>query len=67
MNLFVRQQKNFTRIFMKKDDKKILLLGGKGFLGQGLANVLSNLKIRYEIIDKDNMDLSDINNIIKLS
>ena len=36
MNLFVCQQKNFIRTFMKKDDKKILLLGGKGFLGQGL-------------------------------
>jgi hypothetical protein len=33
MILFVYQQKFFIRIFMKKDNRKILLLGGKGFLG----------------------------------
>lgn len=47
--------------------QKVLLLGGAGFLGQGLANVLSNLKIKFEIIDKTNMDLSDTKNVLELS
>jgi dTDP-4-dehydrorhamnose reductase len=42
-------------------------LGGAGFLGQGLAKVLFNLKIKFEIIDKNEIDLSDINNVLNLS
>jgi hypothetical protein len=33
MNLFVHQRKVFIRAYMKKNEQKILLLGGKGFLG----------------------------------
>ena len=66
MSLLENKQKIFIRKYMVIK-QKVLLLGGAGFLGQGLANVLSNLKIKFEIIDKINMDLSDTKNVLELS
>lgn len=66
MSLLENKQKIFIRKYMVIK-QKVLLLGGAGFLGQGLANVLSNLKIKFEIIDKTNMDLSDTKNVLELS
>lgn len=45
----------------------ILLLGGAGFLGQGLACELARRRFSFKVIDKPDMDLADASNISSLA
>ena len=40
-----------------------LLLGGAGFLGTGLSRELAKRGYEFKILDKSDMDLSDVSNI----
>lgn len=42
---------------------KVLLLGGAGFLGQGLYRSLAQNGFCADIVDKNDMDLADAANI----
>jgi len=44
-----------------------LLLGGAGFLGTGLSRELAKRGYEFKILDKSDMDLSDVSNISRLA
>ena len=67
MNISENIQESFMRNGIGRNKHNILLLGGAGFLGQGLARELTRRCFSFKIIDKSDMDLADASNISSLA
>ena len=66
MNISENTQESFMQNGIDGNKHNILLLGGAGFLGQGLARELAHRCFSFKIIDKSDMDLADASNISSL-
>jgi len=58
---------NATICLMKERKNRVLLIGGHGFLGSGLCRELKRRNIAYKAVDILDFDLTDENNVDKLS
>ena len=67
MNISENTQESFMQNGIGGNKHNVLLLGGAGFLGQGLARELTRRHFLFKIIDKSDMDLADASNIPSLA
>ena len=67
MNISENTQESFMQNGIGGNKHNVLLLGGAGFLGQGLARELARRCFSFKIIDKSDMDLADASNISSLA
>lgn len=67
MNILENTQESFMQNGIGGNKHNVLLLGGAGFLGQGLARELARRCFSFKIVDKSDMDLADASNIPSLA
>ena len=67
MNISENIQENSMQSYMVGHRPDILLLGGAGFLGRGLARELSKRGFSFKVVDMLDMDFSDMSNVPKLA
>ena len=67
MNISENTQESFMKNGMGGNKYNVLLLGGAGFLGRGLARELERRRFSFKIIDRPDMDLADASNISSLA
>ena len=67
MNISENTQESFMQNGIDSKKYNVLLLGGAGFLGQGLACELTRRCFSFKIIDKSDMALADASNISSLA